>query len=561
MNRNYYLLFFGFFLLTSSLFAQTAPTYAEDQLVIKIKSAMAPAWPFPDGETQLGIPEIDLLNAQNQLSHLRCMGKGKPKNPAIPRPADRTFVLTFTVPVDAMRLAETYMATGVLDFAEPNFIGEGGGKQVVQLIPNDTDWGKQWGFYNDGTFGFGSPVVDADVDMELAWDITTGNSNVIAAILDTGTKMDHPDIYTRIWSNPGEIAGNSTDDDSNGYGDDIRGWDFAYGDNDPTDDQGHGTNVMGILGATGNNATAYAGVDWNCQLMPIKILDAANYGYYSWWTDAFYYATDNGASVVNISAGGSGFSTMMLDAVNYAHANNVAIVACMMNNDVVAPYYPAAYDNTIAVGSTSPDDHRTSPFPWSPSSGSNFGNHIDVVAPGNYIYGLHYLVNNNTNTYWSGTSQAAPLVTGLCALMRGIDPSISVEDMRDILTSTAEDQVGDPSEDVAGFDRYYGHGRVNAGAALNIAVSRSKPLAPLEGITVFPNPATDQLTIRFEGDLAGAFQAELHDLTGKKQYSQRYELQPGQREVDWLFGDLPSGLYILTLQHKTKIGKYRISIQ
>ena len=560
MNRFAILLLFTLLPL-SCLFAQSRPDYAPDQLVIKIKSELAPSFPFPVGEILLGIPVLDDLNRQHELKELRCMGKGKPKNPAIPRPADRTYILTFEHPVNAPELAESYLSTQTLDFAEPNFIGQGGGVNVTNLVPNDANWSRQWGFENDGTFFFGAPVVDADVDMTAAWDFSTGNSNVVTAILDTGNKLDHPEYQGgRIWENAGETGGNGVDDDSNGFADDVNGWDFANGDNDPTDDHGHGTNVTGIIGATGNNSWGYAGVDWNCKLMSCKILDGSNYGFYSWWTDAFYYATDNGASVVNISAGGSSFSNLMQDAVDYAYANEVAIVACMMNTDVSTPYYPAAYTHTIAVGSTSPDDHRTSPFPWSPSSGSNYGNHIDVVAPGNYIYGLHYQLNNNYNTYWSGTSQAAPLVTGLCALLRGIDPSFTVNELRSILQNTAEDQVGNPSEDIAGFDIYYGHGRVNANAALNLALSRPEPLPDLPGISLYPNPVQDQVWLSFEDPTVRWCELKLRDMQGKVLKETKLLVDNGQKSESWELGTLPNGLYLLDVHTVATSGTARLVI-
>ena len=186
-----------------------------------------------------------------------------------------------------------------------------------------------------------------------------------------------------------------------------------------------------------------------------KILDENNSGYYSWWTDAIYYAVDNGAKVINMSVGGSGFSSSMKDAIDYAYNNGVTVVACMMNENNNTTFYPAGYQNTIAVGATNPNDERSAPFFWSTTSGSNYGNHIDVVAPGNYIYGLNYQSDTNYNSYWGGTSQAAPLVTGLSSLLLAQDADKTPDDIRSIIRNTAEDQVGNVSEDISGFDIYY----------------------------------------------------------------------------------------------------------
>ena len=151
--------------------------------------------------------------------------------------------------------------------------------------------------------------------MDLAWNIETGSSEIVVAVLDSGIKLDHPEFLGRVWNN---------DNQENGY-------DFANNDNDPTDDHGHGTNVAGIIGAISNNSTGYAGVDWNCKIMPLKVINDENWGYYSWWIDAIYYAVNNGANIINMSLGGSSYSQAMEDAVNFAVNNNVQVFVSMMN--------------------------------------------------------------------------------------------------------------------------------------------------------------------------------------------------------------------------------------
>jgi subtilisin family serine protease len=276
--------------------------------------------------------------------------------------------------------------------------------------------------------------------------------------------------------------------------------------------------------------------------MICKVLDQTNSGFYTWWIDAIYYAVDNGAKVINMSLGGSGTSASMLSAVSYAHANDVVIVASMMNFDNSAVYYPVGFPTTIAVGSTDANDQRSSPFFWSATSGSSYGNHIDIVAPGNFIYGLSHQSNSNYNAYWGGTSQAAPLVSGVCALLLAQNPSLTPTAIRTILRNSAEDQVGDPNEDVPGFDIYHGYGRLNAYQALLANSVGATELDELSELTVFPNPSSTELRIKavsLEGDLriVNMQGAVVYRQTGLK----------GSWEVNINIGEWPKGIYVVAV--------------
>ncbi|GAA0894817.1 hypothetical protein GCM10009122_44990 [Fulvivirga kasyanovii] len=379
--------------------------------------------------------------------------------------ARQPVLYTFGEKIDVDAVIRILMKTGFYEYAEPNYMGYGGA--ACRVTPNDEYYdNRQWGLSNDGTLTANS-IQGADIDMEKAWAITTGDSSVVVAILDSGIKLDHPEFEGRLWVNADEIAGNLLDDDDNGYYNDIHGWDFVNNDNDPVDDHGHGTNVAGIVGATGNNGIGYAGVDWKCKLMACKILDENNSGLYSTWISGIYYAVNNGADVINMSVGGTNYSASMKDAVNYARNNGVPVVASMMNLDSDQVFYPAGYESVIAVGATNPDHTRSSPFFYDAASGSNYGSHIDISAPGNYIYGLNYKGNNDYNRMWGGTSQAAPHVTGVISLIKGMNGGLSVDSIKSILYSTAMDEVGRPGEDVAGWDKYHGHGVLNAHNALS----------------------------------------------------------------------------------------------
>ncbi|MEM6725460.1 MAG: S8 family serine peptidase [Bacteroidota bacterium] len=523
-----------FMFLSFPLLSQDVNRYAKDQLVFQFSANYQ-----VDAETAIkqmtfGYRSLDLLNAQLGLASIQLTGNRHTKN---------TFVLTYATPMDIPALVDAYKQLTFFEFVEPNFIGTTTGKQgFLPILPNDAFFGRQYALVNDGSFFLGNVTADADIDMEDAWDIEQGSSDIIVAVLDNGCKIDHPEFAGRIWTNPGEVNSGS-DTDNNGYADDINGWDFAYDDNDPDDAYGHGTNVTGILAATGNNGIGYAGVDWNCQIMPIKIINDDDFGFFTWWAEGIYYAVDNGADVINMSVVGYDFSSNLNAAVNYARNNGVLIVASAGNDDTSSPGYPAGYTNAMAIASSDPDDERTDPFFWDNSSGSNFGDYIDIIAPGNFMYGLSYNSNTNYNSYWGGTSQASPLVAGVAALLLAQNPGRSPDDLVQILTSTAEDQVGRPTEDTPGYDIYHGHGRLNAFQALSqIATSVDDPSISAPAIRLFPNPATDQ--VQFELPEAGVRELVIRDAVG--QLMDRVYVIPGSNLVELSLDGWTSGAYFVS---------------
>jgi subtilisin family serine protease len=337
--------------------------------------------------------------------------------------------------------------------------------RVENILPNDPLLNREYAVLNDGSFTKGKATPFADIQLAEAWQVEKGDSNVTVAVLDGGIQMNNPDFKGRIWTNKKEIPGNGIDDDHNGYVDDVNGWNFSDRDNDLTDRLGHGTNVASIIGADANNGIGYAGVDWNCKIMPLKVVDDQGHGDYGDWADAVYYAVNNGARVINMSLGGAAPSRKLKNAIEYAYQHNVVVVAAMMNTNSDTKYYPAAYPHVIAVGATGPDDNRATPFSWSASSGSNYGSNICVVAPGAFIYGPSP-DGKDYDVCWSGTSQATPYVSGLASLLIAQDPSRTPDQIKKIIEATADDQVGNPAEDTKGWDEFYGYGRINAYKAL-----------------------------------------------------------------------------------------------
>ncbi|MDQ3821722.1 MAG: S8 family serine peptidase [Actinomycetota bacterium] len=254
-------------------------------------------------------------------------------------------------------------ARGDVLYAEPNFI-----YRASATTPNDPRFGELWGLHQ---------ASDADIDAPEAWDVTTGSSDVVVAVIDTGIAWQHPELAANIWTNPDETV-NGVDDDGNGRIDDIRGWDFVNGDNDPFDDHDHGTHVAGTIGARGNNGAGVAGVNWNVKLMPLKFLDSDGGGYTSDAVDAILYARGEGARVVNNSWGGGGFSQALLDAFT-GSTNTLFFNAAgnsASNNDTFGAY-PCNYDsaNIVCVAATTSSDGL--------ASFSSYGSFtVDLGAPG-----------------------------------------------------------------------------------------------------------------------------------------------------------------------------------
>lgn len=263
--------------------------------------------------------------------------------------------------------------------------------------PNDPFYSSQWGL----------PAIRAP----QAWERVTSSYATIVAVIDSGVDYTHQDLAANMWRNPREIPGNRIDDDRNGFVDDVYGWDFGNRDADPMDDHGHGTHVAGTIGAVGNNGVGVAGVAWSCKIMALKFLNSAGSGWTSDAILALNYAVANGARISNNSWGGGGFSQGLRDAIGAAGARSHVFVAAAGNDgrDIdTVPFYPASYpaNNIVSVAATARGDVR--------ASFSNYGERsVDIAAPGVSIYST---LPGGRYGYQSGTSMAAPHVTGALAL-------------------------------------------------------------------------------------------------------------------------------------------------
>jgi len=375
---------------------------------------------------------------------------------------------------------------GILS-AQPNYI-----YRAFSTFPNDPygpkpapDGGKQWHLNNIGQDPPGG-TSGADIDAPEGWDIQTGSTEIIVAVIDTGVDYEHEDLADNMWVNEAELNGiPDHDDDGNGYKDDIYGYDFCQRgqerDSDPMDDHGHGTACAGIVGADGNNSVGVTGVCWNIKIMSIKFLDDNGEGD-SWDAfDSINYALANGADILSCSWGGGSEDPQIKTAIENAKNNGrngkgCVIVFCSHNqNDAVA--YPAKYPEVIAVGATDHSDER-----W---YYSNYGPELDVMAPsaggepagvimwttdisgeGGYNPGDLDEGDEEGRYYkwFGGTSGATPQVAGLAALILSVNPSLTSNEVQFIIQYTADDKG------TLGRDDEYGWGRINNYSALLEAV-------------------------------------------------------------------------------------------
>jgi len=365
---------------------------------------------------------------------------------------------------------------------------------------------------------------------------------VVLAIIDTGVKLDHPELSGRIWENSNETL-NGIDDDGNGYVDDNLGWDFVNQDNNPTDDHGHGTYMAGNAAANANNNFFYAGVDWNCKLMILKVGAQNNFFSYAHAASAIYYAADHGAHIINLSFGGFSSSSILQQSITYADSMGVVLVACSGNNNSSQLWYPARFAETIAVGSIDKNASRSVPFYGASGTGSNYGPELDLVAPGNSILGLDHLSNSYFFKISGGTSNSTAFVSGVCGLLLAQDSSRTPLQIRQILQQTAMDQIGPPNEDSLGHDIYFGHGAVNAFAALNRQiVSAEELISKNVALSIYPNPFQHRLHLTIPD---GASYLQINDLKGSLIF--RIEIASGLENFSIELQSLEEGMYLLSV--------------
>ncbi len=396
---------------------------------------------------------------------------------------------------------------------EPNY------KYHALKAPNDPLYKDQWGLHNigspdkEGVLG----LAGVDINMEKAWDISTGSKNVVVAVIDTGVDFTIPDLKDNAWTNQVEFHGlPQVDDDKNGYVDDIHGFNFSTIQDpapgggtlstdpaDPTDDHGHGSHCSGVIGARGDDGQGMAGVNWNVSIMAVKFLDANGGGSLAGAVAAIDFATKNGAQIMSNSWGGGPASTILDDAIKRAGVAGALFVAAAGNDGTdndASPSYPASYsdDNILAVAAV---NNRGSLADF-----SNFGaKSVHVGAPGVNVIS----VTPGGPQNWSGTSMATPHVSGVAAILKANEPGLNYKQIKERIIKTARPVAGLKGKVSSG-------GMVDAFYALTNGTPPADPYDPSSWVQSLaqsissPHPYPDSYTNTWTIKVPGAKYIAVH---------------------------------------------------
>jgi subtilisin family serine protease len=416
-------------LLSITLKSQVSEDHIPGRLIIKVKSE------FSDkcNKSSIAIPS---LNKTFSAEEVQQVNKIFPFHKKVKRDkANANWVDLSTIyrlqlaPSGSLaRVIKQLKKNPAIAYVEPEYINQ------LTYTPSDTSNNRQW--YLNAIKAFD------------AWDVNKGDTSVVIAIIDTGSDMDHEDLIDDYAYNFNDPI-NGVDDDNDGYTDNYYGWDVANNDNNPEHNgQAHGTNCAGIASASTDNVTGISGCGFNSRILPVRIDDDATGGLTAAY-EGIVYAADHGAFIISNSWGSYRYSKFAQDVVNYAAINKGAVVIGAMGNDGKEDrFYPAAYENVFAVGSSLPGD--------TVKENSNYGYWGDIYAPGELLYTTSINGQYQTN---GGTSMAGPVVAGVAALIKSNFPNYSAQQVIQQLTNCGDDiySINDSK-----YANKLGAGRVNA---------------------------------------------------------------------------------------------------
>ncbi len=442
---------FNQFLILASLILLTIPSFAQTTYFIKYKSNV----PIDIVESKISDQIISNSIGDRPVSlpsyNVDYLAKGLGRGDEV---LGRIVKVNFSENVDEANFTSMLSSDNDIEYIQRST------NYQLDIVPNDSLISQQWALQKIKAFD--------------AWDITQGVDTVLLGIIDTGIDYDHPDLANKIFVNSGEIGtdqfgndkkSNGVDDDGNGFIDDYRGWDFTdrvgfpfdstggdylNWDNDPFDDQGHGTYISGIAGAEANNLYGISGAAPKIKLLTLRAFDPGGYGEEDDVAAAILYAVVMGSKVINMSFGDNAFSYVLRDVIRYAYSQDVVLIASAGNSGSSAPHYPSGYSEVICVGNSTQEDYV--------AGSSNYGSTIDLVAPGSLIMTT---AKNSGYAIISGTSASAPFVSAAACLVLS-KQSFTNEEIKQILKSTSDD-IGE-----SGWDLRSGAGRLNLLKALSV---------------------------------------------------------------------------------------------
>jgi hypothetical protein len=453
---------------------------------------------------------------------------------ALPGGVERIFVASLADSVDVGRALAISRGLKEIEYAETastnNTVdavilvpSELQASKGTSSFPNDPYFPQQWALHNTGTnAGTTLGIQGADLAMLPAWQITTGSSGVVVAFLSSGIRSDVYDLGGRVLRT---------------------GYNFVGDNSDVADDNGIGTAIASMTAATGNNSYAITGVNWSCEILPVKIL-GPEFGLTSVdrLARGLVYAADKGADVICIPIYGDGSSKAFHDAITYAASSGAIIVASAPYGWGIADQ--EAFRKMILVGPVNCRAQRTQAHRGL----------VDFMAPGQDVQGISHLYPNYT---WnlSGPYPAPALATGVISLMLGLDKSLTSEEVYDILKESATDQIGYSSEDKPGWDEYYGWGRINAYRALRLVQERMKALPEAFGIsTNYPNPFNSHTIIQYDLKYPMHVSITIYNLLGQPVVTLLDEdKEAGYHHARW-DAKVASGAYIYRLHARPLSG-------
>ncbi|MFH1011094.1 MAG: S8 family serine peptidase [bacterium] len=418
-------------------------------LIVNLKASAGAAIPvtLDDGIVSMGIPSLDGLLAAYRIYEAKRLVPDEILSRLEFSPDfGRLYLLSFPITTDVLSMRADFEANPYVQYAEPDLL------RRILRNPNDPLWSNQWDKIR--------------MACDVAWDYTTGDSTIIVCAIDTGTDWNHPDLTPNLWVNPGEdldgdgvpwdyedLCGDQddidrVDNDGNGYVDDLIGWDFidnisgcaAWEDCDEEDMnpfglEPHGTHCLGLMAARGDNATGVTGAGWTLTGMAIRAGYLASDGWaympLSATLPAIYYAAAMGAKVIVMPYGGPAESSSEREAVQWAWNHGCLLFGAAGNEASEQMLYPACHPHVMSVASTDNGDHLSS---W-----SNRGTWLDICAPGGPPGCWSTIIDGYGGSAWQGTSMACANAGGTAALVWGVMPELTNDEMDSLIMSTCDD--------------------------------------------------------------------------------------------------------------------------